>query len=269
MNLAERAINAALKDAGLTVKDVGTIIFTSCTAPSIPSLDTRVIDKLGFSRNTRRVPIYQYGCLGGAAGLALALHTDSEGQATLLLSVELCSLLHLKQDANRSNLVGSALFADGAACVVLNESTRGLKVLGSRSNLLPDSSHLMGYDLRDDGTHLILDRELPSCLAEHVPEIVRSFLDEHDIPRSAVRSWLLHPGGPKILLALEKLLSIEREQSIASWHVLQQFGNMSSASLLFVLQNALTSPTLRRGDYCIMLGIGPGLCVELVALQLQ
>ncbi len=264
--LARNAVEGALEQSGLRAQDIDTLVFTSCSIPSIPSLDTYLIDSMGFSRSVRRIPIYQYGCVGGAAGLSLAASFAERQENVLLLSVETCSLIYQRGDFNRSSLIGSALFGDGAACAVLRPYGLGTSIRASQSYLLPESSHLMGYDILDDGTHLILDKELPSRLIDALPKIVETFLAENKLSTTSISSWLFHPGGPKILESLESIFSLQRDQLLWSWQVLRDFGNMSSASILFVLSQYLADVRKTRGP-ALMLGIGPGLTVELLLLD--
>lgn len=263
------ARDAALRAIGESpVAAIGSLISVSCSVPLVPGIDCRLIDELELPRSIVRVPVYQYGCAGGVAGLSLASRLVEEGSDALVVSTELCSLVYQRDDLGKGNLVGSALFGDGAAAAQLT-ADRGVlpRILAAESCLLRESGHLMGYDILDDGTHLRLDRNLPLRLSVELPALLSSFLDRHSIAPGEVRWWLFHPGGTKILKNLETILAIEPERSRWSWEVLSRYGNMSSASILFVLERFLEDCELGSGDIALVLGIGPGLTVELMLLE--
>ena len=273
--LGEQAVTTALAAASLRADEVDVLITTSCTMPIVPALDTHLINSLGLRNDIVRVPIYQYGCVGGAAGLSLASSLSQTGKRVLVLSVELCSLGFQSGDHRGSSLVGSAIFADGAACAVIAPPAAGertpalgeLKFLGSQSFVVPNSTHLMGYDLMDGGTHLRLDRELPSALAAHAPSRVKQFLESHGLVADDIAWWLFHPGGVKVLQSLEETFGLGAEQSRFSWNVLSQHGNMSSASILYVISDFINSKAARSGDKALVFGVGPGLTIELILLE--
>lgn len=275
--LGEKAVTMALESASMQAGDIDIIITTSCTMPIVPSLDTHLINSLGLRNDIVRVPIYQYGCVGGAAGLSLASSLAQTGKQVLVLSVELCSLGFQSGDHRGSSLVGSAIFADGAACAVVSppaasteSATLGkLKFLGSQSFIVPDSTHLMGYDILDGGTHLRLDRELPSALAAQAPGRVTKFLQQHGLGVDDIAWWLFHPGGVKVLQSLEETFALRPDQSRFSWNVLSQHGNMSSASILFVISDFIESHAAKPGDKALVFGVGPGLTIELILLEQQ
>lgn len=248
--------------SGIAAADIGALLFTSCTVPAIPSIDVKAIDALKLSPGVMRLPIFQHGCAGGAVGLSLAAQMAPAGKVTLLTSVELCSLIYQASDLSGGNLVGSAIFGDGAACAVLKRDSGKLRITATASHLIPNTYHLMGYDILDDGTHLRLDREVPQCLAQHAPDLIPSFLAQHGLKPSDVRWWIFHPGGAKILHALEQSLQLRPEQCRWGWEALRQHGNMSSASVLFALAQFLDEKPYAPGDKAFMLGVGPGLMLQ-------
>jgi alkylresorcinol/alkylpyrone synthase len=182
---------------------------------------------------------------------------------TFLASVELCSLVYQGADLQAGNIVGSAIFGDGAACVVISPDRGSLRIVDSQSFLIPNTSDLMGYDIFDDGTHLRLDREIPQALLSAAPRAIDEFLDNVGLSSSDVRWWLFHPGGAKILSSLEETLSVSRAQTRWSWESLRDHGNMSSASILFALKGFLDDKEFSSGDRMVMLGVGPGLTLQL------
>ncbi|MBX7143472.1 MAG: hypothetical protein K1X79_03400 [Oligoflexia bacterium] len=259
--LSMRAAEATLKAGRVHPTEVSDLIFTSCSVPTIPAIDTRVVNELGISPTVRRIPVYQHGCAGGAVGLTLACSINRG--STLLLATELCSLVFQASDFSGGNLVGSALFGDGAAGVLIQAHGAGLEMLACESYLIPNSDDMMGYDIKDDGAHLRLKRELPMVLANEAPQRIHEFLKGCGLEVEEVSAWLIHPGGVKILEALESALSIQRPRSRYAWDVLAKFGNMSSATILFVLNEYLNSGQARAGERVMLVGVGPGLTLEL------
>ena len=267
---AELGVQAARKcllSANCDAKEVSTVVFTSCTIPSIPAIDTRIINALGINPSVFRVPIYQYGCAGGAAGIALACKLAANGPA-LLVSVELCSLIFQKADLSTGNLVGSALFGDGAGAVLVDQHSSGVEVVDTRSFLVPNTQSLMGYNLLSDGPHLRLQRELPGVLGAHAAPVIEELLRRNSLRPSDISSWLIHPGGVRILNLVEETFGLTTGQTHWSWDVLSQKGNMSSASLLFVLDAFIRDKHAATGEYSVMLGVGPGLNIEGLLLKI-
>lgn len=265
--LLTNVVRSLLEGADVEAASIDHLIFTSCSAPTIPAIDVGLVDDLGFRRSLQRIPIYQHGCAGGVIGLALAFRLLKPGERAILAAVELCSLVYQANDVSGGNLVGSAIFGDGAAAVLFESGGTGLRFLGAQSYLVPESAYLMGYGIEDDGVHLRLDRGLPQALSQHAPPFVRDFLGAHHLTPQDVTWWLFHPGGVKVLSAFEEAFSIKRERSRWAWEVLEQHGNMSSASVLFVLDSFMRSGVAKSGDRICMLGVGPGLTIESVLFE--
>ena len=260
---------ASIKEAAANLKrdpsEIDCLVFTSCSCPTIPSIDGEIINRLGLDRNLTRVPIFQYGCAGGVAGLSLASKLTESHKLVCLNSVELCSLVFQPQNSSSAQLVGSAIFADGSASVLLSKEEKGLTIRASRSYLIPNSRGLMGYFLLDDGFHLLLDKSLPQKLVKVAPKVIESFLKDNSV--SDVDYWLFHPGGVKILDFLENSLKIPHEKCRWAREILNSVGNMSSATVLFVLKKFLEESNLKRGEKVVLLGIGPGLTIELILFE--
>lgn len=272
--LGVQAALSALKDAHREPCDIGAVVFTSCSVPAIPSIDGTIVQHLGLSPTVTRVPVYQYGCAGGVAGLALASKLAALHGPTLLISVELCSLVFQNDNHSGGHLVGAAIFADGASAAVvepqapLSSSTPTLMIVDTTSHLIPDTRHLMGYDLLDDGWHLRLDRDLPAALEHVSPGILTSFCERaFGCLPSEIDWWLFHPGGLKILTFLENLVDAAHGKAHWAREVLSEIGNISSSSVLFVTDTFLNSAPIKDGDTVVMMGIGPGLSIELVAFK--
>ena len=263
------ALQAAKKLLETTKTDphkIDAIIFTSCTCPLIPAPDTFVIDGLDLRREIVRIPSYQYGCAGGIIGLGLGNRLGASLHNVLLVSTELCSLIFQHSNRAPAQLVGASIFGDGAAAALLtnDEAGGGISIVDHRSFLIPQSRHLMGYDIKDDGPHLLLDKELPMHLADWVPRLVDTFLAEHGLDRKAVPWWLFHPGGTKILDYLGQSLDLQPHQLRWAGEVLQSFGNLSSATILFVLNAFMRDGVAKPGDPILVVGVGPGLTIEMI-----
>lgn len=261
--LLREAITKGLQQAAMSPQDVGALLTTSCSVPAIPAIDAHLIHELGIPQTVLRLPVFQYGCAGGAIGISLARQLCASSGVTLLASVELCSLVYQGEDLRSGNIVGSAIFGDGAACVVISPESGALRITDSQSYLIPNTSTLMGYDIFDDGTHLRLDREIPQALLQAAPPAIEAFLGRSGFAPSDIAWWLFHPGGAKILSSLEDTLSVSRSQTRWAWESLRDHGNMSSASILYALQGFLADREFRRGDRMLMLGVGPGLTLQM------
>lgn len=268
-SLALPAIEGALIAAGKDSSEIDCFIFTSCSVPAIPSIDAVLVDRARLSRHVRRLPIFQHGCAGGMVGLELAHEFASNNRSVLLVSVELCSLLFHYRDVRVGQLVGGALFSDGAAAVVVSPDAGPIEILASSSCLLPDSRHLMGYELQDDGLHLLLDRDLPSALTDHIPKLTKAFLEQEGQTMDGVSWWLFHPGGPKILSSLQHALHLSDASCRFAGEVLSSHGNMSSATIFFVLNQFLTEHAAKPGELVMLCGVGPGLTVELILCRVR
>jgi alkylresorcinol/alkylpyrone synthase len=268
-SLLRTVINNLLESHEIAPQEIEHLIFTSCSSPTIPAIDASVVSDVGMKPSVKRIPVYQHGCAGGVVGLGIAHRILKENELCLLAAVELCSLVYQPGDLSGGNLVGSAIFGDGAAAVLVADSGAGLRIVDAQSYLVPDSVHLMGYGIEDDGPHLRLDRALPQALSRQAPPFVANFLKSHGLTHHDVSWWLFHPGGVKVLATLEEAFSIPRERSRWAWEVLERYGNMSSASVLFVLQAFMQSGVAQRGDRICMLGVGPGLTIESILFEQQ
>ncbi|MCB0311412.1 MAG: hypothetical protein KDD42_09265 [Bdellovibrionales bacterium] len=266
-NLLVQAINNTLSENAQDASEIGAIIFTSCSVPSIPCIDARAILETKLPNNIARIPIYQHGCAGGVIGLALGSKLATLGKPVIVSSVELCSLVFQPNNHEGTQLVGAAIFADGAAATVIYPERGALRIKDVESSLIPESRHLMGYDIFDDGFHLRLDRALPNTLVEHAPKIIEEFLKRNGKALDEIKYWLFHPGGIKILRFLEETFRLDKEQCVWSYDVLRDYGNLSSATILFVIDAFLKDRQLMPGENAIVMGIGPGLTVELILLE--
>lgn len=270
--IGARAIEQALARAGFGVADVDTIVFVSVTGLATPSLDARLMNRLGFSPTVRRIPIFGLGCVAGAASLARCadlVQARSRGVA-LLVSVELCSLTFQRDDLSGSNIIATGLFGDGAAAVLVagrERGARGPDILDTRSFFYRDTERAMGWDISEQGFRLVLSPDIPDLIRTNLRHDVDSFLGDHGLRRSDIRYWMSHTGGPKILSAIQETLELPREALALSWDQMRSVGNLSSASVLQVLRRTLDRVPGQEGGYGLMLALGPGFCSELLLMR--
>jgi alkylresorcinol/alkylpyrone synthase len=273
VDLGEAAVRAALDRAGLAPSDVDHLVFVTVTGIATPSIDARLMNRLRMKRTVKRTPIFGLGCVAGAAGLARAAD-DLRGapdEVAVVLSVELCSLTLQRADVSVPNIVASGLFGDGAAAVVLEGGGRaraGLpRVVANRSVFYPDTERVMGWDVVDTGFKVVLSARVPEVVREHIGADVDAFLADHGLDRRRIRHWIAHTGGPKVLEAFGGALALPPDALARSWASLRDVGNLSSASVLFVLGDLLDAGEARPGDLGVLCAMGPGFCAEMVLLR--
>ncbi len=270
--LGGEAVTAALREAGLDPQHLNAFFFTSVTGISSPSIDALLVNRLGLCRNIRRIPIFGLGCVAGAAGIARAADyvRAYPGQVAVLLSVELCSLTLQRDDLSVANLISAALFGDGAAAVVVAGAKCGLSgpsILATRSVFYPDTEEMMGWDVSEKGFRIVLSREVPDLVRKNLARDVDDFLAERGLARADIGSWVLHTGGPKILEATAEALGLNNGELDVSWQCLRRTGNLSSASVLVVLEEVMKNRRPAPGTLGLLAAMGPGFCSELLLLQ--
>lgn len=270
--LGEKAISAALTRAGLVPRDIDHVLFVTVTGIATPSIDARLVNRLGLRPDVKRTPIFGLGCVAGAAGLARAadILRAFPDEIALLLSVELCSLTLQRRDLSVANIIASGLFGDGAAAALLGGGSRPDRarplILATRSVFYPGTERAMGWDVVETGFKLVLSADVPRLILQHLRGDVDSFLADHGLERARIRHWICHTGGPKVLESVETALALPSAALARSWRSLEAVGNISSASVLFVLRDMLEEGCAAPGDFGVLLAMGPGFSSELVLL---
>jgi alkylresorcinol/alkylpyrone synthase len=281
LELGQEAVEKALDQAGIEASDVSAIFFTSVTGIACPSIDARLVNLMGFPKNIKRTPIFGLGCVAGAAGISRAVDyvRAYPDQYAILLSVELCSLTWQEDDTSMAAIVASGLFGDGAAAVVLagEQTPHGMRptsverpcprVVATKSTFYPNTEHLMGWNINQSGFNIVLSAEVPELVNNELRNTVEGFLEENDMHMGQICSYIFHSGGPKVLKAMESSLNLPQGALSASWNSLRQRGNLSSASVLTVMQEYLHNRPGSPGCFSMIGAMGPAFCSELLLLQ--
>jgi len=272
-NVAGRALAAS----GLAAADVGLVVSVSCTGFMIPAVDAYVANALGLGPRLSRLPITEAGCAGGVVGLSRAADylEASPERAALLLAIEMSSLTFQPWDRSATNVVSTAIFGDGAAAAVLVGpehplAGRGLvRVLDRGSVFYPDTTHLMGFELRNSGLQIRLDKGLAPFVRREVRRAVEGFLGERGLDRSRISRFILHPGGRRVVEVMAEQLSLGPGDLAATEAVLSAHGNMSSVTVLFVLDEILRHDRPDAGAVGLLGAFGPGFAAELALLEFR
>ena len=271
VEVGEDAVRKALLAADVAPSQVDHLYFVTVTGIATPSIDARLVDRLGLRPDVKRVPIFGLGCVAGAAGISRAADVlrGAPGEVAVLLAVELCSLTLQREDLSIPNIIASGLFGDGAAAVVLDGGARrkGPRIVATRSVFYRGTERVMGWDVVDSGFKVVLSPQVPQLVRDRLRFDVDDFLKANGLTRPSVKHFICHSGGPKVLEAFEEALELPREKVQRSWDSLRTAGNLSSASVLFVLSDLLASGEARAGDKGLLLAMGPGFCSELVLLE--
>src|SRR5215207_3622109 len=268
LELSETAVRPCLASVEAKPEEIGALFFISTTGISTPSLDAKLLFRLGLSPNLKRIPVWGLGCVGGAAGVARAAdyaraHPD---ELVLVVAVEICSLTFQAGDSSKSNLVASSLFADGAAAVLLG-CGEGPEILGSHVTTWPNTEDVMGWDLVETGLKVRFARSVPQIVRTRTRATVEEACKKHGLAPEDLRHLVVHPGGTKVLDAYEEALRLEPGSLALPREVLREYGNMSSVSVLFVLELFLEDYQPGSGEYGAISALGPGFCAEHVLFQ--
>jgi alkylresorcinol/alkylpyrone synthase len=265
LELGEEALCKALHAAGMKPKDLSAIYVTSVTGIAAPSIDARLVNRMGLSPNIKRIPIFGLGI----ARAADYVHGYPD-QAAALLSVELCSLTLQRDDLSMAHLISALLFGDGAAATIIVGSKRksdGPEILATKSIFYPHTERVMGWDISEKGFRIVLSPEVPDTVVKHLGKDVDAFLAEQGHKRSDIKTWVMHTGGPKVLEATATALGLNEKDLAASWECLRKVGNISSTSVLLVLEDVYMNRRPEPGSLSILAAMGPGFCSELVLLR--
>jgi alkylresorcinol/alkylpyrone synthase len=252
------------------------LFFVSVTGISSPSIDARLVNRMKLSPHIKRNPIFGLGCVAGAAGIARAADyvRAYPDQVAVLLSVELCSLTWQRDDMSVANLISAGLFGDGAAAVLIAGDqvqlpgiVQGPRIIASHQIFYPDTEYVMGWDISEKGFNIVLSADVPKVVRENLGRDVDQFLAAHDLTRADIGSWIMHTGGPKVLEASAEALGLQDADLQVSWDALRRLGNLSSASVLVVLDEVMKHRRPAPGTRSVLAAMGPGFCAEMLLIE--
>ncbi|MDN7243224.1 3-oxoacyl-[acyl-carrier-protein] synthase III C-terminal domain-containing protein [Planococcus sp. N028] len=273
VRMGSRAVARCLEESGVKKEEIDAFIFVSSSGMSTPTIDARIMNELRLPPHIKRIPLWGLGCAGGASGISRAhdyclAYPEAK---VLVLCIELCSLTFQHTDRSKSNLIGTSLFADGAACALVTGDQvqmagAGFFIKDTQSTLMQDSEDVMGWDVKDHGLHVVFSRDIPKIIEKWLKPNVDLFLEKIGKTSSDIIHFVAHPGGKKVLAAYEKSLGFSNEKTEISRNVLTNYGNMSSPTVLYVLKEFMeTRPN--RGEEGLLTALGPGFSSEMLWLE--
>jgi alkylresorcinol/alkylpyrone synthase len=260
------AAEKALAAADCTASDIDIVVTISSTGIATPSLEARVAGRMGFRADVERVPVFGLGCAGGVNGLAIAqrLAEARPGSTVLMVAVEICTTAFRLDQLTKANMVATALFGDGAAACILRAGDRGVaEIEGAGQHMWPDTLNIMGWNVDPEGLGVIFDRDIPPFAHEKVGPVVDDILERLGIARHSVDRFACHPGGAKVIAALEHALRLEQGTLDHERAVLSQYGNMSAPTVIFVLERIVAEGLSKR---TVMTALGPGFSCGVLSL---
>lgn len=266
--LGERAARACLDRAGVPAKQVDHLCVVTTTGLATPSLDALLVSRLGLRNDVRRWPLFGLGCAGGAGALTRSCDVldGAPGGKVLVVSVELCGQIFSTKAATPTDIVGASLFGDGAAAVLVGTG-KGPRIVARKTVLYDHTQHLMGWTFTSDGMRLVLSKEVTDFVGARLKPVVEAFLAENRCENGKIDHWVLHPGGRKILETYGESFGLGNAALRWTRNSLATVGNLSSASVLFILNDLLESGTPKPGDRGLMIALGPGFASELLLLE--
>ena len=268
--LGTQVLTKALAKASWSPQDLDIIITVSCTGIMIPSLDAYLINALGLRQDIIRLPVTEMGCAAGVSGIIYAAQflRANQGKRAAIIAVESPTATFQLNDFSMANMVSAAIFGDGAACVLMeaSDTADGPRVIGEEMYHFRDATHLMGFDLTNSGLKMILDAAVPETIAEHFPDIVNPFLLKYGSSMEKVNHLIFHPGGRKIVQTVESLFGKLGKNIDDTKETLRGYGNMSSVTVLYVLERFLNRP-IDQGEQGMILSFGPGFSAQRVLLE--
>ena len=273
VKMGSLAVSRCLKEAQVDKEDVDAFIFVSSSGMSTPTIDARIMNVLQMPQHVKRIPLWGLGCAGGASGISRAddycrAYPDA---VVLVLCLELCSLTFQRSDTSKSNLIGTSLFADGAACALVTGDGvslpgEGFHIKDTQSTLMRDSEDVMGWDVKDEGLHVVFSRDIPKIIEKWLKPNVDLFLDKISRTSSDITHFIAHPGGKKVLSAYENSLGLAIGKTAISRAVLAKYGNMSSPTVLYVLKDFMEKKP-QQGEEGLLTALGPGFSSEMLWLE--
>lgn len=277
LGLCKQAVNECLREIHVDHGEISAVFLVCTSGLATPSLDARLMNELPFSRNMKRIPIWGLGCAGGAAGLSRAFEycRAFPDQKVLVVAVELCSLTFQKDDVSKSNLIGTSLFSDGAAAVLIAGDQAFIEkkpkqhvpfIIDTQSTLLENSLDVMGWDIKDNGLYVVFAKSIPALIESWLEPNVNEFLDAHGLDINDIDHFIAHPGGKKVISAYEKSLGLSPHKTADSLEVLENFGNMSSPTVLFILKRFMEKQ-IAPGEYGLIAALGPGFSSEMLLVR--
>jgi alkylresorcinol/alkylpyrone synthase len=267
LDLLESATRRALERAGRRPEDIEAVVAVSTTGIATPSLDALLMERMKLRRTVKRLPIFGLGCAGGAIGLAraAAIARANPHALVLFLVVELCALCFRRDDFSKSNIVATALFGDGAAAALLASTGEGARIVGGGEYTWPDSLDVMGWEVTREGLKAIFSRDIPELVTTKLHDVAVNFLAEHQLTLPDIDSFICHPGGAKVLDALEIAFELEPGALRTARDVLREYGNMSAATVMFVLERTIgNSKPWKRA---LVSALGPGFTAGFTLLE--
>jgi alkylresorcinol/alkylpyrone synthase len=266
VDLIEEAATKAMAQSGISPEEIDLIVSVSTTGIATPSLDARLMERLPFRRECERLPIFGLGCAGGVLGLARSfqLAMGAQDKTVLLVAAELCGLTFRRNDASKANVVATALFGDGAAAAVVKQNGKGPKFEFSGEYSWSDSLDVMGWRVEDDGLGVVFSRDIPTLTRTEYKEVMESFLSSNRLSLADISRFVCHPGGAKVLDALEDAFGLARGGLESSRDVLRNYGNMSAVTVLFVLEKIVREE--RKGRY-LLTSLGPGFTAAFMTMM--
>ena len=266
--LGERLLADLFETTGATAKDIDVLITTSCTGFMIPALDAHLMNAFEMRQDVRRMPFTELGCAAGAIALSRAHEhlMAFPDHRVAIVAIEIPSMTYLHRDMSVANLVSVALFGDGGAAALVDGREGPLEILENRSHLFRNTPEMMGFDLVDEGFRIFLDKKVPDLLRRELPQVVQSFLDDCGVEASEIKNYLFHPGGRKILDTVGELFDLDEDDLLPSRETLREVGNLSSATILWVIKKALEGQG--RDGYALLSAFGPGFNAELLLSRL-
>ncbi len=270
-----QAIEECLQKSAISKESITDIIFVSTTGLSTPSIDAMIVNKMRLNPNINRLPVWGLGCAGGVAGISKAntiARADPES-LVLLVAAELCSLTFIRNDLAKSNFIATGLFSDGISAVLIkgdkftlgNKNKFSIKIVDSQSKLYYDSLDVMGWNILNEGFKVVFSKDIPTIVSKNVKEDIKSFLSKHDLSIPDVKNFIAHPGGVKVMDAYIGALEIDPKLLFKAKEILKQYGNMSSATVLYVLEMFIEKGF--ESGFGLMVSLGPGFSSEMVLLQ--